>query len=45
MCEYMRIKDGELPKCIDKSICTLCVLGNAKKYNELKKENHNEINK
>ena len=45
MCEYQRINGEEtLPICdVDNKICTLCVLGNAKTYNEAKKkEKENE---
>lgn len=35
MCEYQRIKENELPMCdYTKSLCTLCVLGNRKTYEE-----------
>ena len=35
MCEYQRVKENELPMCdYTKSLCTFCVLGNAKTYKE-----------
>lgn len=40
MCEYMRINPNEkeqFPTCeINNELCTLCVMGNAKTYNEAK---------
>lgn len=44
MCEYVKFNDKELPICLfNNELCTLCVLGNAQKYNEIKeKENKNE---
>ena len=47
MCEYQRINpnnENSLPICtVNNDICTLCVLGNAKTYNEAKqKEKENE---
>ena len=47
MCEYQRINPDDeksLPICtVDNKVCTLCVFGNAKTYNEAKqKEKRNE---
>ena len=44
MCEYVRFNDKEIPICTyTNEICTLCVLGNSKTYNEIKeKETENE---
>ena len=44
MCEYVKFNDKELPICsFDNELCTVCVLGNSKRYNEIKeKENKNE---
>lgn len=41
MCEYVKFNDKGLPICAyNNEICTLCVLGNTKTYNEAKeKEN------
>lgn len=44
MCEYVRFNDTKLPICtFNNEICTLCVLGNAKRYKEIKddKEKNN----
>lgn len=39
MCEFARIYPNELPECTyTKQVCTLCVFGNAKTYNEAKKQ-------
>ena len=45
MCEYARFNDNGLPIClINKELCTLCVIGNSKTYNEIKeKENKYEV--
>ena len=44
MCEFMKIEPYKFPQCeYTKSVCTLCVLGNRKTYNEaIKKEKENE---
>ena len=35
MCDFQRVKENELPTCeYTKSLCTLCVLGNANTYKE-----------
>ena len=39
MCEYVRFNDKELPICTyNNELCTLCVLGNSKTYNEIKEK-------
>lgn len=39
MCEFARIFPNELPECTyTKQVCTLCVFGNAKTYNEAVKQ-------
>ena len=46
MCEYQRINpdnESALPICIvNNKLCTLCVLGNAKTYNEAKEKEEKE---
>ena len=42
MCPYMLIKENDIPYCEPKEIlCTMCVAGNMKTYNEI--ENNNNI--
>lgn len=39
MCEYQRVDEGKLPMCeYTKKECTLCVLGNARTYEEAKRK-------
>lgn len=46
MCEYVRFNDKNIPICkYNNELCTLCVMGNSKRYNEInKKEKKNEKN-
>ena len=38
MCEYQRIEENKPPMCeYTKELCTYCVLGNGKTYEEAKK--------
>lgn len=46
MCPYMIIRDGELPKCEPKNnICTMCVAGNMKIFEEIKNEANKKSNR
>lgn len=44
MCKYQLIKEeGKMPECeFTKSLCTLCVLGNAKTYKEAEEAERKE---
>ena len=41
MCPYMIYYQGELPVCEPKKeLCTMCVIGNKKTFEEIQKENN-----
>ena len=45
MCEYQRIEENKPPMCeYTKELCTYCVLGNGKTYNEALKKGVNNGN-
>ena len=42
MCEYQRIEENKPPMCeYTKDLCTYCVLGNGKTYEEAERNNKN----
>lgn len=42
MCKYMIIKDEKTPMCDNGKMCTFCILGNSKTYNELENNQRKE---
>ena len=46
MCEYVKFNDKELPICsFNNELCTLCVLGKTKKFEEQEKTDESMQNK